>query len=60
MCGRFTSLLSPELLDSVYGVRSPTSLTPRYSTTFIAWIARQVPELGLELPVTAVGSGYKN
>jgi hypothetical protein len=28
------------------------------SNTFIAWIARQVPELGLELPFSAIGSGY--
>lgn len=28
------------------------------SNTFIAWISRQVPELGLELPFTAIGSGY--
>ncbi len=29
------------------------------SNTFIAWIARQVPELGLDLPFSAIGSGYK-
>jgi hypothetical protein len=28
------------------------------SNTFIAWIAKQVPELGLELPFSAIGSGY--
>jgi hypothetical protein len=28
------------------------------SNTFIAWIARQVPDLGLELPFSAIGSGY--
>lgn len=28
------------------------------SNTFVAWIARQVPELNLELPVSAIGSGY--
>lgn len=28
------------------------------SNTFTAWIARQVPELGLSLPFTAIGSGY--
>ncbi len=28
------------------------------SNTFTAWIARQVPELGLDLPITAIGSGY--
>jgi hypothetical protein len=30
------------------------------SNTFTAWIARQVPELGLELPFSAIGSGYVN
>lgn len=30
------------------------------SNTFTAWIARQVPELGLDLPFSAIGSGYKN
>lgn len=28
------------------------------SNTFIAWVARQVPELELELPFSAIGSGY--
>ena len=28
------------------------------SNTFTAWIARQVPELGLDLPLSAIGSGY--
>ncbi len=28
------------------------------SNTFTAWIARQVPELGIELPFSAIGSGY--
>jgi hypothetical protein len=28
------------------------------SNTFTAWVARQVPELELELPVSAIGSGY--
>jgi hypothetical protein len=28
------------------------------SNTFTAWIARQVPELNLELPFRAIGSGY--
>ncbi|TLM59319.1 MAG: DUF3750 domain-containing protein [Deltaproteobacteria bacterium] len=30
------------------------------SNTFTAWVARQVPELGLELPFAAIGSGYLN
>ncbi len=28
------------------------------SNTFTAWIAMQVPELKLELPLSAIGSGY--
>ncbi len=28
------------------------------SNTFTAWIARQVPQLGLELPFSAIGSGF--
>lgn len=28
------------------------------SNTFVAWIARQVPELGLDLPATAIGKDY--
>jgi uncharacterized protein YceK len=28
------------------------------SNTFIAWIGRQVPELGLDLPFSAIGKGY--
>ncbi len=28
------------------------------SNTFTAWIARQVPELELDLPLSAIGSGY--
>lgn len=30
------------------------------SNTFVAWIARQVPELDLDLPLSAIGSGYAN
>jgi len=28
------------------------------SNTFTAWIVKQVPELGLDLPFSAIGSGY--
>lgn len=28
------------------------------SNTFTAWVARQVPELKLDLPIRAIGSGY--
>jgi len=29
------------------------------SNTFTAWVARKVPQLGLDLPLSAVGSGYE-
>ena len=29
------------------------------SNTFTAWVGRQVPQLGLSLPLSAIGSGYK-
>jgi hypothetical protein len=28
------------------------------SNTFTAWVAREVPDLGLKLPFSAIGSGY--
>ena len=28
------------------------------SNTFVAWIAKQVPELDLQIPLSAIGSGY--
>lgn len=28
------------------------------SNTFVAWVGKQVPELNLELPFSAIGSGY--
>ncbi|MDD5470750.1 MAG: DUF3750 domain-containing protein [Sideroxydans sp.] len=28
------------------------------SNTFISWLAKQVPGLGLEMPISAIGSGY--
>jgi hypothetical protein len=30
------------------------------SNTFVAWIAKQVPELDLDLPFSAIGSSYVN
>ena len=30
------------------------------SNTFTAWVGKQVPELELELPFSAIGSGYVN
>ena len=31
MCGRFTSLLAPELLDAIFGVKAASSMQPRYN-----------------------------
>jgi hypothetical protein len=30
------------------------------SNTFTAWIAKQVPNLGIDLPFSAIGSGYSD
>lgn len=30
------------------------------SNTFVAWVGKQVPELNLDLPFSAIGSGYVN
>jgi hypothetical protein len=30
------------------------------SNTFVAWVAKRVPELNLDLPFSAIGSGYVN
>jgi hypothetical protein len=30
------------------------------SNTFTAWIAKQVPDLGMDLPFSAIGSGYRD
>ena len=31
MCGRFTSLLFPELLSAIFNVPAPSALPPRYN-----------------------------
>lgn len=53
--------LLPRVLQAVQDYPYPRDYTlwpgPN-SNTFTAWIARQVPELGLELPVTAIGKDY--
>lgn len=30
------------------------------SNTFVAWIGKHVPQLDLDLPFSAIGSGYVN
>ncbi len=43
MCGRFTSLLSPELLEEIFGVQLPPDFPARYNIapTQNIWIIRQ-------------------
>jgi len=43
MCGRFTSLLSPELLVNTFGVQTPPDFSPRYNIapTQQVWIIRE-------------------
>ena len=56
-----------ELIDAVdraaraYPWKTTYKLFPGpNSNTFTAWIAKQVPELELDLPFSAIGSGYVN
>ena len=56
-----------ELIDAVHqaAINYPWKTTYKVfpgpnSNTFTAWIAKQVPELDLCLPFTAIGSGYVN
>src|SRR6185369_1250053 len=48
MCGRFTSLLSPEILASVFDVSPPPESEPRYNIapTQQAWVVRSEGEAG--------------
>jgi hypothetical protein len=56
-----------ELIDAVdtaarsYPWKSTYKAVPGpNSNTFTAWIAKHVPQLGLHLPLSAIGSGYVN
>lgn len=40
--------------------RTYTAFPGPNSNTFVAWIGKQVPELDLRLPFSAIGSGYVN
>lgn len=59
--GERAQALLPEVLAAVRSYPYPSEYTlwpgPN-SNTFTAWVARQVPGLGLELPVTAIGKDY--
>ncbi len=61
--GDKASRLIPQISDAV--ARSPwankyTLFPGPNSNTFPQWIGLQVPELGLEMPFRALGSGYAN
>lgn len=55
-----------QLIDAVDSAARSYPWSARYkafpgpnSNTFTAWIARQVPQLKLSLPFSAIGSGYR-
>ena len=57
--------VAEELIEAVDAAARAYPWKDRYeafpgpnSNTFIAWIAREVPELELDLPLSAIGSGY--
>ncbi|NMP31166.1 DUF3750 domain-containing protein [Thalassotalea sp. M1531] len=61
--GEQASILIPKVTDAVnrYPWADTYSVFPGpNSNTFPAWIGKQVPELELDLPFSAIGSGYAN
>ncbi len=59
--GKQAEVLIPKLQDvvSVYPWANEYSLFPGpNSNTFPAWVGKQIPELGLNMPFRAIGSGY--
>lgn len=57
MCGRFTSLLSPELLEHLFGVQAPQDYPPRYNIapTQHIWIIRETTSNGRYLSMARWG-----
>ena len=51
MCGRFTSFLSPEILENTFGVQAPPDISPRYNIapTQQVWIIREAATGGRHL-----------
>lgn len=51
MCGRFTSFLSPEILENTFGVQAPPDISPRYNVapTQQVWIIREAATGGRHL-----------
>lgn len=61
--GERASSLIPKISDAVsrYPWADEYTVFPGpNSNTFPAWVGLQVPELGLEMPFRAIGSGYAN
>lgn len=61
LSGDKAEALIPELHEAVaaYPWANEYSVFPGpNSNTFPAWIARKIPDLGLRLPLSAIGSGY--
>ena len=59
--GEKAQRLLPQLYEAVnsYPYADEYTLWPGpNSNTFTAWVGREVPELGMELPVTAIGKDY--
>ncbi|EKO3553388.1 DUF3750 domain-containing protein [Vibrio fluvialis] len=59
--GEKAAQLIPKVQDvvAVYPWANEYTLFPGpNSNTFPAWVGRQVPELGLKMPFSAIGSGY--
>ena len=48
MCGRFTSMLSPELIEVIFGVHAPPGIVPQYNIapTQHVWTVRQASTEG--------------
>ena len=56
-----------ELIDAVHNAAQSYPWKSQYkafpgpnSNTFVAWVGKQVPQLQLDLPFSAIGSGYVN
>ena len=61
--GQQASQLIPKIADAIstYPYQDNYTLWPGpNSNTFVAHVAREVPELGLEMPTTAIGKDYLN
>jgi len=59
--GQDAEVLIPQVIEAIqrYPYANQYTLFPGpNSNTFPAWVAQQVPALGLEMPFNAIGSGY--